>query len=52
LCDDIICLHTPENFWAIGDFYADFRLVTEEKAVELFRIALAAVASAGVGANI
>jgi predicted phosphoribosyltransferase len=52
LCDDVVCLHTPENFWAIGDFYTDFRLVTEEHAIELFRAGLAAVEPAGAGANI
>ena len=26
-CDDVVCLLTPEDFWAIGQFYEDFRQV-------------------------
>jgi putative phosphoribosyl transferase len=36
-CDDAVCLLCPENFWAVGQFYQDFRQVEEEEAVELLR---------------
>jgi predicted phosphoribosyltransferase len=34
-CDDVVCLHTPEEFWAIGQFYEDFSQVEDETVVEL-----------------
>jgi predicted phosphoribosyltransferase len=36
-CDEIICLLSPEEFWAIGQFYEDFAQVEDEQAVELLR---------------
>ncbi len=36
-CDEVVCLLRPETFWAIGQFYADFRQVEDEEAVELLR---------------
>jgi predicted phosphoribosyltransferase len=36
-CDDVVCLLTPEEFWAIGQFYQDFTQVEDEQAVELLR---------------
>jgi hypothetical protein len=36
-CDDMVCLLTPELFWAVGQFYEDFRQVEDEEAVELLR---------------
>lgn len=36
-CDDAVCLICPEDFWAVGAFYADFRAVNEEQLVELLR---------------
>jgi putative phosphoribosyl transferase len=36
-CDEVICLHAPEWFWAIGQFYRDFTQVEDEQAVELLR---------------
>lgn len=36
-CDDVVCLLTPEEFWAVGQFYADFRQVEDEEVVELLR---------------
>ncbi|MBT8469638.1 MAG: phosphoribosyltransferase [Deltaproteobacteria bacterium] len=35
LFDDIICLETPDTFWAIGQFYADFEQTSDEEVVEL-----------------
>jgi putative phosphoribosyl transferase len=34
-CDDVVCLLTPELFWAVGQFYEDFRQVEDEEVVEL-----------------
>jgi predicted phosphoribosyltransferase len=36
-CDDVIRLHTPEFFWAVGQFYVDFPEVGDEQAVRLLR---------------
>ena len=35
--DEVICLITPENFYAIGQFYARFDQVEEEQAIRLFK---------------
>ncbi len=36
-CDEVVCLLAPEEFWAIGEFYEDFRQVEDEQVVELLR---------------
>jgi putative phosphoribosyl transferase len=36
-CDDTLCLKSPENFFAIGQFYRDFGQVDDEQAVDLLR---------------
>lgn len=36
-CDEVVCLLSPEVFWAIGEFYADFSQVEDEEVVELLR---------------
>ncbi len=36
-CDEVVCLLAPEHFWAVGQFYDDFRPVEDEEAVELLR---------------
>jgi putative phosphoribosyl transferase len=36
-CDDVVCLLTPEDFWAVGQFYEDFTQVEDEEVVELLR---------------
>ena len=36
-CDDLVCLHSPESFWGIGEFYADFSQVEDAEVVELLR---------------
>jgi putative phosphoribosyl transferase len=33
--DRVVCLHTPEPFYAIGEFYADFDQTTDEEVTEL-----------------
>lgn len=37
LCDDVVCLLSPEDFWAVGQFYEDFAQVEDEEAVRLLR---------------
>lgn len=36
-CDEVVCLQAPAFFWAVGQFYHDFRAVEDEEAVELLR---------------
>ncbi|MEW6423614.1 MAG: phosphoribosyltransferase family protein [Bacillota bacterium] len=35
--DRVICLYTPENFYAVGQFYVDFAQTTDEEVIELLR---------------
>lgn len=48
LCDHVVCLHEPETFWAIGQFYRSFPQVPDERVVELLR-EYGRPRSAGVG---
>jgi putative phosphoribosyl transferase len=34
-CDDIVCLATPDPFYAVGPHYRDFRQTTDEEVVRL-----------------
>jgi predicted phosphoribosyltransferase len=36
-CDDVVCLLTPHDFWAIGQFYMDFTQVEDEQVVDMLR---------------
>jgi putative phosphoribosyl transferase len=36
-CDDVVCLLSPEAFWAIGQFYEDFTQVEDDEVVKLLR---------------
>ncbi len=36
-CDDVICLLEPTSFWAVGQFYQNFRQVTDEEVIELLQ---------------
>jgi putative phosphoribosyl transferase len=36
-CDEVVCLLTPEDFWAVGQFYKDFSAVEDGQVVELLR---------------
>lgn len=40
LCDHVVCLHTPDQFWAIGYFYQDFTQVTDEEVVALLKASI------------
>ncbi len=31
--DEVVCLHSPAGFFAVGQFYADFSEVSEETVV-------------------
>jgi len=35
VADDVICLHSPEMFFAVGQFYEDFRQTTHEEVLDL-----------------
>jgi predicted phosphoribosyltransferase len=35
--DEIVCLTAPEDFLAVGQFFLDFRQVTDEEVVEVLR---------------
>jgi len=52
--DQLVCLETPTWFFGVGQFYADFRQVSDEEVVELLRrsageVPVAAAEGAGVG---
>lgn len=36
-CDDVVCLLTPEEFWAIGQFYEDFSAVEDEEVIRILK---------------
>lgn len=35
LTDEMVCLHAPEMFYAVGQFYMDFPQVSDEQVMEL-----------------
>ena len=35
LYDEVVVLETPEPFYAVGEFYRDFRQVTDEEVIRL-----------------
>jgi len=41
-CDELVCLLVPKDFWAVGQFYADFRTVEDAEVIELLRTAVSA----------
>jgi len=40
LCDKLVCLQAPLEFMAVGQFYEQFREVTDEEVCELLRASL------------
>jgi len=38
LCDELVVLHTPWHFQAVGQFYEDFRQTTDEEVIELLKL--------------
>ena len=37
LCDEIICLYTPLDFMAIGQFYENFQQTTDEEVINILK---------------
>ncbi len=37
LADDVVCLHAPTHFYAVGQFFNDFSQVTDEEVIRLLR---------------
>jgi predicted phosphoribosyltransferase len=37
LCDRVVCLHSPAEFWAVGQFYEEFPTVEDEDVVKLLK---------------
>jgi predicted phosphoribosyltransferase len=37
MVDDFVCLHTPEDFMAVGNYYRDFTQVTDEEVAKILR---------------
>ncbi|MEW6109837.1 MAG: phosphoribosyltransferase [Nitrospirota bacterium] len=37
MSDEFICLHTPSDFMAVGNYYRDFSQVTDEEVAEILR---------------
>ncbi len=37
LCDRVVCLFVPQDFWAVGQFYRNFGEVTDARAAEILR---------------
>lgn len=35
--DKVVCLHTPEVFWAVGSFYIEFAQTSDEEVVSLLQ---------------
>jgi predicted phosphoribosyltransferase len=35
LCDRLVCLAVEENFGGVGQFYQDFRQVSDEEAIAM-----------------
>jgi putative phosphoribosyl transferase len=35
LADELVCAHSPEDFSAVGDWYADFSQTTDSEVREL-----------------
>lgn len=36
-CDEVVCLTTPPGFYAVGQFYRDFKQVDDAEVVDLLR---------------
>ena len=34
-CDEVVCLESPQAFYAVGQFYQDFQQVSDDEVVEL-----------------
>lgn len=47
IVDRVICLESPASFYAVGQFYSDFRQTTDDEVRELLHVAWDMVDSAG-----
>jgi predicted phosphoribosyltransferase len=36
-CDEVVCLSTPFNFQAVGQFYMDFNQVSDDEVIDILR---------------
>ncbi len=45
--DDVVCLATPRDFWAVGQFYDEFPQVTDEEVRRLVDLSRPAATKAG-----
>ena len=36
-CDALVCLNVPANFSAVGEFFDDFRQVTDQDVIDVLR---------------
>lgn len=36
-CDEVVCLQTPDPFWAVGQVYENFDQVSDDEVLELLR---------------
>lgn len=48
LCDEVVCLMTPEPFYAVGAHYDDFSQTSDEEVIQLMRNAVGAANGSGV----
>ena len=37
-CDEVVCLETPYDFRAVGQFYRDFPQVEDEEVIEILKL--------------
>ncbi len=35
--DQVVCLHSPHNFYAVGQFYKEFRQLSDEEAINILK---------------
>lgn len=37
MADEVVCLHTPVEFWAVGQFFRDFSQVSDEEVADILK---------------
>jgi predicted phosphoribosyltransferase len=37
MADEVHCLHAPEEFWGVGQFYDDFSEVTDDEVIQMLK---------------
>jgi predicted phosphoribosyltransferase len=43
--DEVVCLETPEEFWAVGQFFDDFSQVSDEEVIAILQQSRSSLAS-------